>query len=249
MNELIRINKEEVQGLKDTVNARELHEFTESKSQFNNWIKRRLDDTMAENGNDYIVVKFDDDRRFSNIDYFITLDLAKEISMLERNDKGREARKYFIECEKKLKETLQYTLPTHAEALRLYADKLEENDRQRNIITQQQETLIEYEPKVEIHDSIMNNSTGIDIGDFVRSLGIKNFGRNKMFKHMREHKLIAKNNKPLQKMINEGYLKSIIVSKGKFTGSKTVITPKGVEFMITFLKNTGIMGRCLPNCF
>ena len=51
------------------------------------------------------------------IEYYITLDMAKELSMVERNEKGRQARKYFIECEKRLQATMPQTYLEALEAL------------------------------------------------------------------------------------------------------------------------------------
>jgi anti-repressor protein len=81
------INKSPVQ----TVNARELHAHLESKQEFANWIKSRIEQYDFVEGVDFTVDKFINGRSTS-IDYHITLDMAKELSMVERNVKGREAR-------------------------------------------------------------------------------------------------------------------------------------------------------------
>ena len=66
------------------------------------------------------------------IEYFVSVSMAKELAMVENNDKGSQARKYFIECEKQLKEqtATQKPIPlTFAEALRAYADEVEAHER------------------------------------------------------------------------------------------------------------------------
>lgn len=90
-----------------TVNARELHEFLEVGRDFSNWIKDRSADYI-ENA-DYILlakigVQSDKQGGHNRIDYYISLDMAKELCMLERNAKGKQARQYFIEIEKKYKQ-------------------------------------------------------------------------------------------------------------------------------------------------
>jgi len=101
MNELIKI--EEKNGI-ETVNARELHEFLESKQEFSNWIKNRITKYGFIEEIDFTVDKFINGKATQK-DYHITLDMAKELSMVENNDKGKEARKYFISIEKKSKNT------------------------------------------------------------------------------------------------------------------------------------------------
>jgi phage anti-repressor protein len=106
---LIKIGKSEISGQKkETVNARELHQFLESKQEFANWIKNRIEKYGFLENEDYTVDKFingQKDGKFKPIEYYITLDMAKELSMIENNTKGREIRKYFIDCEKKLKQS------------------------------------------------------------------------------------------------------------------------------------------------
>ena len=101
-----------------TVNARDLYAFLESKQEFANWIKGRIDQYGFVDGVDFTVDKFINGRA-TVIDYHISLDMAKELSMVERNEKGKQARQYFLECERQSKALLPRTF---AEALRLAAD-------------------------------------------------------------------------------------------------------------------------------
>lgn len=87
----------------DTVNARELHEFLEVRSEFRHWIKNRIDDFGFVEGRDFITVGKNLPSGGRKTDYYITIDMAKELSMVERNEKGKQARQYFIECERKVK--------------------------------------------------------------------------------------------------------------------------------------------------
>lgn len=94
------INEESVQ----TVNARQLHGFLESRQDFSTWIKSRIDQYSFVENQDFIRLhRKMEANNATVIDYYIAIDMAKELSMVERNEKGKEARRYFIECEKRLK--------------------------------------------------------------------------------------------------------------------------------------------------
>lgn len=98
----------EVEG-KQLVSGRELHEFLEIKTKYKDWFPRMVEYGFDEEI-DFIRVA---QRRATNnsknpvttvIDHAIAIDMAKEISMIQRTEKGKAARQYFIECENKLKE-------------------------------------------------------------------------------------------------------------------------------------------------
>lgn len=131
MNELIAIHKANVgQGTIDAVAARELHAFLEVGKDFTSWMKDRIEQYGFIDGQDFAV--------FTGLgenlkggrpskEYVITLDMAKELAMVERNDKGKQARQYFIECERKLKSAVP-ALPNFADpvaAARAWADAKE----------------------------------------------------------------------------------------------------------------------------
>lgn len=107
--ELIKIVTNE-QG-QNCVSARELHEGLEVKSRFNDWIIKRVTKYGFEENQDFIAVTQKKVTAQGNestyIDYIITVDMAKELCMVENNDLGKKFRKYFIECEKKLQEVQQ----------------------------------------------------------------------------------------------------------------------------------------------
>ncbi|EIA3425224.1 antA/AntB antirepressor family protein [Salmonella enterica] len=92
--------------------ARELHGFLEVGKRFASWITERITEYKFVENQDYI--SFSQNREKPQggrptKDYHLTLDTAKELAMVERNEKGRQIRRYFIECEKQLRQ--QQTLP------------------------------------------------------------------------------------------------------------------------------------------
>ena len=126
MNELISIGQAEVGGAEvNTVSARELHGFLGSKRQFSNWITYQIEAFGFVEDADFITInnfEYSPPRK----EYYLTIDMAKELSMVERNAKGKEARLYFIECERLAKQAPSHNLPTtFSEALRLLANEVE----------------------------------------------------------------------------------------------------------------------------
>ena len=96
-------------------NARDLHKFLNVGRDFSNWIKNRIKQYQFVKGQDFIVVKnlsspkraTAKSRQQVMIDYHITLDMAKELAMIENNEQGRKVRRYFIECEKQVLQSAQ----------------------------------------------------------------------------------------------------------------------------------------------
>ena len=91
-------------------NARELHAFVESKQQYTDWIKNRINEYGFIQDEDYLVITERTNGR-PRKEYHITLDMGKELGMVERNERGRQIRKYFIECERRASQPKQIALP------------------------------------------------------------------------------------------------------------------------------------------
>lgn len=94
------------------VDARVLHNFMQIGRDFTNWIKARIRKYGFIENQDFVIVENLSSPNLANAksrsqvvtEYHLALDMAKELSMVENNDKGREARRYFIECERKAHE-------------------------------------------------------------------------------------------------------------------------------------------------
>lgn len=130
MNELIyvvgrAIGAEQVQ----TVNARDLHAFLAVGKVFAAWIQERISQYGFVGGVDFEVFSESGNNPTGGRparEYVITLDMAKELAMVERNEKGKQARQYFIQCERRAKQAARPLIPqTLPEALRLAADEAE----------------------------------------------------------------------------------------------------------------------------
>lgn len=106
----------------ETVNARELHAFLEVRSEFRNWIKNRIEDFGFIEGSDFVTA-VENYRGGERKDYHLSLDMSKELAMVERNEKGKQARQYFIECERAAKAASPMHLSTRLDGA-LHALKL-----------------------------------------------------------------------------------------------------------------------------
>ncbi|PWC12945.1 antA/AntB antirepressor family protein [Brenneria corticis] len=86
-----------------TVNARNLHNFLENGELFATWIKKRIEQYGFVEGTDYETFLENAKKGRPREEYRISSDMAKELAMVERNDKGKQARQYFIDCEERLR--------------------------------------------------------------------------------------------------------------------------------------------------
>ncbi len=140
MNELITITEKDGKQL---VDARELHEFLEVATKFPVWFQNRIEKYEFVKNQDYVILSKNLEKipkGRPSIDYALTLDMAKELCMVENNEKGRQARKYFIEIEKRYKNQelanlldnpLPYikTLINYSEQLQIKNTELEEENK------------------------------------------------------------------------------------------------------------------------
>lgn len=149
------------QDLQQAVSARELQEFLEIKDRFSVWIERMIGYGFVEN-QDFIGCSFYDTLARQHLrDYFISIDMAKEISMIQRSDKGKQARQYFLECERKLKgQIVTPAIPqSFAEALQLAADQAKQLELAA--------------PKVDAYDKLIDSTHLKTVGDVAKSIGLK----------------------------------------------------------------------------
>lgn len=104
-----------------TVPARKLHEFLDVRRDFTTWIKHRIEKGRFIEGEDYIKVFTKSGENLKggrpSAEYYLTLDMAKMLAMLENNDMGDRARRYFIDCERQLQETATPALPNYQRIL------------------------------------------------------------------------------------------------------------------------------------
>ena len=229
MENLIKI--EEREG-KQVVNAKDLYDFLEVKSKFADWIKNSIRSFDFIENQDFVTLSKNLENGGRTIEYAITLNMAKELSMLARSEKGKQARQYFIECELKLKEqSTEVALPkNYLEALKALVVSEEHKLKLEDKIK-------EDKPKVDAYDQLMNSDVSISFGQFSRLIRI---GRNKLFELCRENGiLISKGdlrNAPYQRYIDAGYfevIENVLPVKGDkiIHTTLTLITPKGQDYL------------------
>lgn len=227
MNELIKITQNE-KG-ENAVSARGLHEFLGIETRYNDWFSRMLEYGFVEN-QDFIAITQKRVTAQGNEttyqDHIISLDMAKELSMIQRTDKGKQARRYFIECEKQLKQ--QFRTPSNMiEALQLALEQQKQIEAQKLALEKAQ-------PKIKFYDDVTSSSDTVDMATVAKVLNYKGIGRNKLFEILRNEKILMQNNQPYQKYIDSGYFRQIETKFTQADGNikiyiKTVVFQKGVE--------------------
>lgn len=172
------------------VNARDLHEGLEIGARYNDWIKRMIEYGFEENV-DYVAITQKKVTAQGNettyVDHIFKLDMAKEICMIQRSDKGRAFRKYFIECEKKLKEQqLKLTrkqelailileggikaLEASKELANIEAEEIKEKAR---IEAEREKKILELEHEKKIREEKASRNHKISVTQVVELLGIE----------------------------------------------------------------------------
>ncbi|KLQ80108.1 antA/AntB antirepressor family protein [Enterobacter hormaechei] len=223
------------------VSAKRLHSFLDVRRDFTNWIKGRINQYGFAENVDYLVYASSGENPLGgrpSVDYLITIDMGKELAMVERNDKGREVRRYFIDCERqaKTKSVIPESLP---EALRLAADMAEK-------AIKLQTKLMVVAPKVDFADRVADISKGISIPNYAKAVGV---GPLKLFEWMRQQGILItggqRHNLPMQRYIDSGYFavrQGTYETNGEIRASfTTMLSGKGELWLTKKLIAGGIL--------
>ena len=243
MGELIKI---EVKNNQQLVSGRELHDFLEIKTPYTQWFERMVEYGFVENTDFIPVSQKSESGGISGVkvvqDHFITLNMAKEISMLQRNKKGKQARIYFIKCE----EAWNSPEMILARANQIQSHMIEDYTKKIELL---ENKVKEDKPKVLFAESVATSKTSILVGDLAKIIkqnGI-DIGQKRLFEWMRENGYLIKRqgsdyNMPTQKSMELELfeIKEIAVthSDGHISVNKTSkVTGKGqVYFINKFLR-------------
>lgn len=181
MNSLIAIQNGSIGGdTVQTVNARELHAFLEIGKKFSDWVKERIEQYGFVDGADFTTTDglsvpesgSAKARAQKTIEYHITLAMGKELAMVERNAKGKEARTYFIECERRTKAPLQIETPEMQMARGLIAAQTVIEDKTRQIA--QRDTMIaDLSPKAAIADRLVIADGALNLTQAAKVLNVQ----------------------------------------------------------------------------
>lgn len=245
MNELLKINYEAEQP---TVSARDLHEALEINTRFNDWFSR-MAEYGFENGVDFNLLKNEKVRLEGNrevkrdiMDYQISVDMAKQICMIQRSEKGKQYRQYFIDLEKAWNTPEQI----FARALKMADQKIEKLKETNAGLLEDVERM---KPKEIFADAVKASTSSILIGDLAKLLrqnGVDT-GQKRLFEQLRNEGYLMKTgssrNMPKQKYVANGFfqIKETVISNpdGSVRMTKTTkVTGKGQQYFLNkYLKN------------
>lgn len=235
MNEVIKINYEAEQP---TVSARDLHEKLNIGTKFTTWFERMCEYGFSQ-GNEFFPKLGETSEQGGRpaIDYDISVDMAKQICMIQRTPEGKEIRQYFIDLEK------AWNTPERImERALQFANKSLERFKTENEYLISENTRMK--PKEIFADAVSTSHTSILIGDLAKLLkqnGVET-GQKRLFVWMREHGYLIKRqgsdwNMPTQKSMERGLfeVKESTVNNpdGSVRINKTTkVTGKGQQYFI-----------------
>jgi anti-repressor protein len=212
--ELLRINYESEQP---TVSARELHEGLEISERFQSWFNRQLQYGFEEN-TDYVGCKeFNTLARQELQDYKISIDMAKQICMIQRTEKGKQYRQYFIDLEKAWNTPEQVM----ARALKIANNEIDKLKADNKVLIADTERM---KPKEIFADAVESSRTSILIGDMAKLIcqNGHEIGQNRLFEWMRQNDYLIKSggskNMPTQKAMEQKLFE---------VKERTVVNPDG----------------------
>ena len=234
MNELINIKTNETG--EPSVSGRELHEFLGVTTRYNDWFPRMVEYGFTE-GKDFNLLKneqvrFEGKREVTRelIDHLLTIDMAKEIAMIQRTDRGKQARQYFIQVEK------DYNSPE-----KIMARALRIAEKELSTLKLDVERM---KPKEIFADSVASSHTSILIGELAKILKANGHetGQKRLFETLRQDGFLIKRkgsdfNMPTQKSMELGLMEiketTINNADGSIRLNKTTkVTGKGQIYFV-----------------
>ena len=244
MYELIKVQTNE--NDEQVVSARDLHEFLEVGTRYNDWINKRVKEYGFIENIDFVAITQKKVTAQGNaseyIDHLLKINMAKELAMIENNEKGKVIRKYFIKCE----EAWNSPEMILSRANQLSA-RMIENYTQK--ISTLEFTIQQQAPKVLFADAVATSDTSILIGDLAKLIkqnGVDT-GQKRLFGYLRERGYLMKQgsstNMPTQKAMNLGMFevkeRTINNPDGSVRITRTTkVTGKGQQYFINlFLGN------------
>ena len=237
MNELIKINYD---GEQPVVSGRELHEFLEVKEKYTEWFKRVSEYGFSENSDYELVsekVETNNPKNpFTSItNHALTVPMAKEICMIQRSEKGKQARQYFIALES------AWNTPevVMARALRLADEQIKKLRGDVSVLTVENQIM---KPKADYFDELVDRNLLTNFRETAKQLGIKERG---FVTFLIERKYIYRDKRgklmPYADKNNGLFeIKECVNEKTQWSGTQTLITPKGREtFRLLYMPTAG----------
>lgn len=242
MNELIKVNYENSE--QPTVSGRELWEALEIKSKYADWFKNMCGYGFNEN-EDYVAFSKNLENGGRTIDHQLTIPMAKELCMIQRSEKGKQFRQYFIEIENK------WNTPeaVMARALQFANQKLDDIKNQNVQLSEtieiQKLRIAEYEPKVQYVDTILSSKDTVTATQIAADYGISGAMLNRILHEEHIQHKVGKQWILYAEHFNKGYTKSETISIPCSDGSqKTALhtkwTQKGRLLIHNILEARGI---------
>ena len=217
------------------VMGRDLHKFLEVGTPYDKWMPRMIEYGFSA-GQDFSTKMSESTGGRPRQDHIISLDMAKEISMIQRTDKGKQARQYFIECERRAKQPVKQLPQDYASALRELASTVEQAQLEKARADQAEAKVTELEPKAESYSNFLEVDGAYSWNEAARIIGV---GRNRMLKALREQKVLMDKGE-MKNVPYQDYMKHFEVKAttffNQFTGTehtnRTVyVKPSGLEFL------------------
>lgn len=214
MEEIIAVNYDT-----QTVSARELHEKLNIGTRFNDWFPRMTEYGFLNGTDFYSKMSKTENGGRPSVDYEISVDMAKQICMIQRTPEGKACRQYLIDLEKAWNTPEQVM----ARALRL-ADKTIDSLKTK---------VLEMKPKADFFDAVADSKTAISMNEVAKVLGIKGYGRNNLFEFLRNEGILDRFNVPYQRYVDCGWFRVIeqkYMKNGEpMISTKTLVYQKGVD--------------------
>lgn len=226
------------------VSARDLHAFLEVKSRFNDWIANRIKDFNFVENQDYVTLTKKIVSGGLAKEYFLTLNMAKELSMVERNEKGKQARQYFIQCEKLAKGPVNALLEmSKSEILMLAAETQKKNEALEAKTLQLENKIEEDAPRVEMAKRAIESDGAWLVRNVAKVLGLT---QAFLFDFMHQKKILSPRNEPYAKFVQMGVIRPRISSYPDGYGNMrskitAYVTARGIEYLIARLLKDGIL--------